>query len=154
MILIKNRQHKIPINIKLLQHALERMLAHLDYKDFDIGILLTTNKSIRAYNKKFRHKDKPTDILSFPFYPNLKPGKKIIAQNPDDKNLGDIIISLEYAQQDANKNWNRSLAEHLVILLAHGISHLIGYDHQTDAQDTNMKKQEKTLLQSVSHAKN
>ena len=154
MILIKNRQRKIPVNTKLLEHALKRMLAHLDYKDFDIGILLTTNKSIREYNKKFRHKDKPTDILSFPFYPDLKPGKKIITQDPDDKNLGDIIISLEYAQQDANKNRNRSLDEHLVILLAHGISHLIGYDHQTNAQYSIMKKIEKTLLQSISHRNN
>jgi ssRNA-specific RNase YbeY (16S rRNA maturation enzyme) len=64
---------------------------------------LTTNKTIRAYNKKYRHIDKATDILSFPYFHDVKPGKKIIAQTSEDKQLGDLIISLEYVRKDVKR---------------------------------------------------
>ncbi len=154
MIVIKNRQRKIKVDTKELHAKAEKMLCALgdkdiNYKDFDLGILLTTNNTIRNLNKKFRGKDKPTDILSFPFHVNLKPGQKIIVKSDEDKNLGDIVISLEFAQQDAKITWNRKFNEHLVALLAHGIAHLLGYDHQNDKDFAKMSKFENMLLKSV-----
>lgn len=154
MIVIKNRQRKIKVNIKDLHAKTQKMLGVLsnqdiNYQDFDLGIMLTTNKTIRKFNKQFRGKDKPTDILSFPFHDYLKPGQKIKIKTPEDKNLGDIIISLEFAQKDASITWNRKFDEHLIALLAHGIAHLIGYDHLTDKDFNSMLKVERTLLTSV-----
>jgi len=149
MILINNRQRKIKVNSKDLQAKAEKMLAVLGYKDFDLGILLTTNKSIHTFNKTYRHKDKPTDILSFPYHPELKAGEKITIASPDDKNLGDLIISLEYVQKDAKKTWSRTFDDHLIALLAHGIAHLLGYDHIIDKDYIVMLKIEKKLLASV-----
>ena len=149
MILIKNRQRKIKVDVKKLHAQAQKILGVLDYADFDLNILLTTNKSIHAINKQFRNKDKATDILSFPFHPNLKPGQKIKVTSPDDKNLGDIIISLEHVQKDAAEKWNRTLQHHLTALLAHGIAHLIGHDHHTDNEYNEMLKLEKRLLKSV-----
>ena len=159
MIIIKNRQRKIKVDIKDLHAKTQKMLSVLGnkvltkkdalYQDFDLGIMLTTNNTIQKLNKKFRGKDKPTDILSFPFHENLKAGQIINVKSDEDKNLGDIIISLEFAQKDAVTTWNRKFDEHLVALLAHGITHLIGYDHLTDKDFDEMSEVERQLLKSV-----
>jgi len=128
VITIKNTQRKIKVNVPALKRALQKMLASAGYPDFDLGVWLTTNATIRSYNQKYRKIDKPTDILSFPYHPDLKPGQKIVVRDPEDRNLGDLIISLEFAIADA-PNWDRSFTEHLHALCAHGIAHLLGYDH-------------------------
>ncbi len=146
MITIKNSQRSIPVKINALRQAVECMLERAGYSDFDINILLTTDATIRRYNKQFRHKDKATDILSFPFYPELKAGGPIRATTPDEKNLGDLIISVAYAQKDAQKI-GRELNIHLIRLCAHGIAHVLGYDHETDADWAKMQKFEAKLLE-------
>jgi probable rRNA maturation factor len=145
MVIIKNSQRSICVNIPNLRRAVDCMLAIAGYPDFDVSILLTTNATIRRYNRQFRHKDKATDILSFPFYPSLKAGKKITARSSEDKNLGDVIISVAYAQKDAKK-LGYGLETHLVRLCAHGIAHVLGFDHETDADWAKMQKFEKKLL--------
>lgn len=127
---------------------MEQMIKTLGYEGFDVGVLLTTNSSIRKYNRDFRDKDKPTDILSFPFHADLQPGEKIIPHDEADKNLGDIIISLEYVIKKAAE-LERSFEEHLVILLAHGMAHLLNYDHITDEEYAVMQKVETKLLTSI-----
>jgi probable rRNA maturation factor len=148
MITITNRQRKIAVSLDVMRKQVATMLSVLRYDDFDIGILLTTDESIRRYNRDFRHKDKPTDILSFPFYPDLKPGERIKPLSQDEKNLGDIIISVAYVQRKAPE-WNRTFEEHLTALLAHGIAHLLNYDHQTDEEFKVMQRVEKKILKAV-----
>ncbi len=148
MILIKNRQRKIDINLDHLTTILECMIEEIGYKNFDVGVLLTTNQSIRTYNKEFRKQDKPTDILSFPYHTELKQGEKINVQHEEDKNLGDIIISLEYVAKKAI-SLERTFEEHLITLLAHGIAHLLNYDHITDEDYAVMQKVENKLLRAV-----
>lgn len=151
MITINNRQRKIKVNLKKMEHHLSVMLQALGYPNFDVGVLLTTNVTIRRYNRDYRHKDKATDILSFPYHTQLKAGEKIKVSDVDDKNLGDMIISLEYVQKDAPKTWNRSFEEHLTHLLAHGLAHLLNYDHQTDEEFAVMQKVEKKLLKAIAN---
>ncbi len=145
MIKIINKQRKIKINEKKIKKIIAAMLTKLGYDDFDIGIFFTTNQTIKKYNKQFRNKDTATDILSFPYHAGLKPGQKIVVKNPEDKNLGDIIISLEYAQKAAPE-WDRSFDQHLIALLAHGIAHLLNFDHKTDAQAKVMEGVEARLI--------
>lgn len=149
MIKIINKQKKIKVNETELKKIIQKMLASLGYQDFDIGIFLTTNPTIKRYNKQYRGKDTATDILSFPYHSDVKAGKKIVVKTPEDKNLGDIIISLEYAKRAA-PDWNRSFKEHLTCLLAHGIAHLLNYDHKTDAAFKVMQKVEAKLLKAIS----
>lgn len=149
MILIKNKQRKIKVDTKKMHAQAQKMLGVLGYPDFDLNILLTTNQTIRKFNKKFRNKNKATDILSFPFHPGSKPDKKIKVLSEEEKNLGDIIISLEHAQKDALQKWDRTFDHHLTALLAHGVSHLIGHDHHTDEEYEAMLKLEKRLLKAV-----
>lgn len=148
MILIKNKIRRIAIKTGALKRDVQKLLDILGYSDFDLGILLTTNKTIRKYNKQYRGKDKPTDILSFPFYPDIKPGQRIKAKTEAEKNLGDIIVSLEYVMDDA-KRLGVIFKEYLLLVLIHGICHLIGYTHDTDKAYEQMQEKENELLKKL-----
>ena len=145
MIIIRNRQRKIAVDIDALRADAQTILNTLGYADFDLGVLITSQSTIRTYNREYRHKDKATDILSFPFYPSLRPGEKIKAQEPDDKNLGDLIISPGYVMHDLPQ-WGVSFARRMQVLLVHGICHLLGYDHILDDDYKVMKRKENALL--------
>lgn len=127
----------------------QAVLDILGYGDYDLGILLTDNTSIQEYNRAYRHQDKPTDILSFPYHTDLKAGDPIIVNDPEDKNLGDIIISLEYVQKDAPE-WEQTFEQRMRVLLVHGICHLRGYDHIEDEDYMVMHKEEDRLLTMLS----
>ncbi len=132
MINLINRQRKIPLDERWLTALVTEVLTILEYKEFDIGILITTNKTIQHYNETYRHKKGPTDILSFAYYPNHLPGTRIEAQD-DEKNLGDLILSPEYIVQSALA-LGVTFEHRLMILVIHSICHLLGYDHETDQQ--------------------
>lgn len=146
MILIKNRQRTYPVEKQQIKKIVEAILEYLGYHEFDIGIMLTNNKTIAHYNEQYRHKMGPTDILSFPYYAKLQVGQKIIPKGPEDANLGDLIISMEFI--DTHTRW-ADIPEHqrLPILLVHGICHLLGYDHETDSDYRKMHKKEEELLE-------
>jgi len=149
MILIKNNIKKIPLSNAAVQKKLQKILHVLEYDDFDVSVWFTTNTTMRFYNKKFRKKDAATDILSFPYHSELMPGKRIIVKNEEDKNLGDIIISLEFAKKNALE-WDVSFLKAIDILLVHGIVHLLGYDHKTEKDHKMMQAYEQELLHAVS----
>ncbi len=148
MITIKNTQRKIAINIKQLKSDIHNILIILGYDDFDIGIWLTTNKTIQKYNKQYRSKDKPTDILSFPYHASLKAGEQIKPKTEEDKNLGDLIISLEYVKKDAQR-LDTTFEHRMRVLLVHGICHLLGYDHIKDEDYKKMHRKELFLLKKL-----
>lgn len=148
MIFITNEQDAISVDIEQLKHDAQHILDELAYHDFDLSIVLVSDDRMHAMNKQFREKDKATDILSFPFYPNLKAGERIHADSDDDKNLGDIIIAPHYVQ-DTLEQWNQSFEMRMRILLVHGICHLLGYDHIQDDDYEVMKKEEERLLKTL-----
>jgi probable rRNA maturation factor len=145
MITIRNSQKSFRFSSTAFKKKAQKLLALLGYGSFDLGIWLTTNKTIRQYNKTYRSKDKATDILSFAYHPELKPGDIIEPQMREDKNLGDLIISLEYVQKDA-PNWDQTFKERMDTLLVHGICHLRGYDHEVEDDYEIMKVEEARLL--------
>ncbi|HZR59180.1 MAG TPA: rRNA maturation RNase YbeY [Terriglobales bacterium] len=85
-----------------------------------VSVLVTTNREMRALNNRFRKKDKPTDVLSFPAAPDSMSGI-----------VGDIAISAEIAASNA-KQLGHSEVEEIKILALHGILHLAGFDHERD----------------------
>ena len=144
MVNINNEECTTNFSMEQLQKDAQKILTLMGYEDFDLGILLTDNQAIQCFNRDFRSKDEPTDILSFPFYPDLKPGEKIIAEEEDDKNIGDLIISLEYIKELCEQE-HKTINEHLRTLLCHGICHLLGYDHYSESSDKIMKEKENWL---------
>ncbi len=148
MISIKNTQRKIKIDTDKLKKDAQFILNELGYPDFDLGILITTDKKMHEYNKQYRDKDKPTDVLSFPYHPHLKAGQKIKIESEEDKNLGDLILAPEYILNDLPK-WETTFEKHLQRLLVHGICHLLGYDHIEDTDYKIMHKKEMALLKKL-----
>uniref|UniRef100_A0A7V5CTA1 Endoribonuclease YbeY n=1 Tax=Acidobacterium capsulatum TaxID=33075 RepID=A0A7V5CTA1_9BACT len=92
----------------------------------DVSVLLTGDKQIRRWNREFRGKNKPTDVLSFPAAPLDGPDGPIPAPI-----AGDLAISVETAARQAAEQ-RHALVEELKVLLLHGTLHLAGYDHETD----------------------
>jgi probable rRNA maturation factor len=148
MITIRNTQRLIPINIKKLRAQAQHILTILGYADFDLGIWLTSEKTIRHYNKQYRSKDVSTDILSFAYHPDLKAGERIEPKTEDDKNLGDLILAPAYIKKKAPA-WDQPFDQRLRELLVHGICHLLGYDHETDADFEVMQKREHWILKQM-----
>lgn len=148
MITIRNTQRKIKIDLAKLKSDAQLVLDALGYSDFDLGIWLTSNKMIHKYNKEYRGKDKPTDVLSFPYHTELKAGQRIKVKTEEDKNLGDLIIAPEYVMHDLPK-WNTTFEKHMQRLLVHGICHLLGYDHIEDTDYKIMHRKEMALLKKL-----
>lgn len=119
------------------------MLERLDLGDAELSVLLTNDETIRTLNREHRHKDRPTDVLSF-YFENR--GALVGSNAPT--LLGDIVISLDTAARQA-KGRKRPLLSELRWLLAHGILHLIGYDHATAKQKQEMTAWTRRLVQSA-----
>lgn len=145
MVNIETTNDKIKVNLEQLKTEAQKVLGLLDYADFELNIVLTNNQTLRAYNKKYRGVDKPTDILSFRYWPKANPDKLIVPLLAEDKQLGDLIISLEYVEGQL-KEFNQTMDERIRVLVVHGICHLIGYDHKTDEDYKKMKDKEDWIL--------
>ncbi len=151
MIIIKNTQRKIKIDLKAIKKDAQTILDALDYSDYDLGIWLTSVKKMHELNQDYRHKDKATDILSFPYHPTLKAGERIKIRTDEDKNVGDVIICPEYVHDDLPR-WNQDFETRMKVLLVHGICHLLGYDHIKDEEYKVMKRKEEQLLKKIAHS--
>lgn len=102
----------------------------------NVELLLTNNEEIHAINKQYRNIDRPTDVLSF---------AERESPNPDPKFLGQIIISLDRAQEQAAE-LNQSLEEELRFLFVHGLLHILGYDHEKPEDEKIMLKEAYRIL--------
>jgi len=152
MIYLKNTQRKYIIDQEKMKSALELILKLLKYEDFDISLWFTNNATVKIYNRDFRGKDKATDVLSFP-YQDVEAGKRVRRGSPEDQNLGDLIISVEYVDKQFKENTathlEASLEKHLIKLIVHGICHLLGYDHIEDKDWVRMRAKEGWLLKKL-----
>ncbi len=147
MITVLNQQEAISIDTDWLTAVADHLLHVLNYQGYDLGILLTSNEEMGSYNETYRHKKGPTDILSFAYH-ELSPGERIRPLTEEDKNLGDLILAPAYIHTYTVKE--KIPFEHrLLILLIHGLCHVLGYDHETDEDYVLMHTLEKELLMSL-----
>lgn len=121
-----------------LPHALpplmSALLTELDLKkDFfhEINVVFEGDKRLQELNKTFRGKNKPTNVLSFPY--------------EEDPLLGDIFISFDRVAEEAEEQGKRP-EHHLLHLVLHGLLHLLGYDHETDEEAQEMENLEIKIL--------
>jgi probable rRNA maturation factor len=98
---------------------MKRALKDLGFEEYEISVLLTDDNEIQKINKKWLQKDRPTDVISF---------SQLEGDKFPTKFIGDIVISLETAKLQADER-KLTFDEELSRLLAHGILHLLGYDH-------------------------
>ena len=109
-------------------------------KKVSFSILLSNNKKIKKLNKNFRNKNKPTDILSFPFSEKNKIKKKTY--------IGDIIISYDFLNKPKMQKI-KIFREKLIRIFIHGFLHLLNFDHKKDTDYKKMLKEEKRIFKSV-----
>ena len=105
-----------------------------------LTLLLSNNKRIKDLNRKFRNKNKHTDILSFPFEQKKRNLKEIY--------LGDIIISFNYMNKPKNLN-SKEFKQKTIKIFIHGFLHLIGYDHVKEKDYKKMLYVEQKVFRSI-----
>jgi probable rRNA maturation factor len=123
---------------KRLQARAEALVRQLELRGVAVAVTLTTDRRIRALNRRWRQKDHATDVLSFPGGPP-PPGW------PGPLVLGDVVISLDTARRQA-KEQGRGLGGELDRYLTHGFLHLLGHDHHRPAPARRMAALEDRLL--------
>lgn len=99
----------------------------------EVGLTLTGDAGIRALNRDFRKKDKPTDVLAFAMREGGGPELPGL--------LGDVVVSVDTARRQAK----RGLEHEITFLWSHGLCHLLGYDHQNDRDERIMNQRMKSL---------
>ena len=123
-----------------LRRAADRMLDSLELADAELSVLLVSDPAIRVLNRVHRGQDRPTDVLSFPLGETPGPGTPRL--------LGDVVISLPTAARQA-KSRSRALFPEARFLLAHGLLHLLGYDHATKPQKRRMDAAARRLVRAA-----
>lgn len=144
------KKHSIHYSLKMLirRTILETLRYEGMENDVEVSVTFTDNEGIRELNKKFRGKDAPTDVLSFPLLDYEGESDEPFF---DDLccNLGDIVISLERAMAQANE-YGHSFEREVAFLTAHSMLHLLGYDHETsDEDDIDMRKRQDDIMEKL-----
>lgn len=126
-----------------------RMLRELGLEQAELSILLTDDEGIRALNAEHRDKDKPTDVLAFPQdVESIEQGENLPGSGLGHL-LGDVVISLDTAARQARSR-RRELFDEVRFLLAHGVLHLVGYDHATPDEKRAMTRMTRRLVRAAS----
>ncbi|XP_053139067.1 endoribonuclease YbeY [Hemicordylus capensis] len=148
-LVIRNLQKVIPLRRAPLREKTERLRGLLGVPRFGLGLICVSNRQIQRLNRAYRQKDLPTDVLSFPFHENLKAGELPQPCANDENNLGDIFLGVEYIHQQCEEN-KENYNSILTVTIAHGLCHLLGYKHDTEAEWQQMYKKEAQILQELS----
>ena len=146
-VIITNDQKavKIPTGIRMLIrrccHAVLRMEEF--YDPAEISVTFVDNEQIRELNAQYRNKDTSTDVLSFPMGEN---GVYDVNHDTGAKILGDIVISMETAQEQAVR-YGHGLDREVGYLTAHSMLHLLGYDHENGGMErVRMREKEEQVM--------
>ena len=146
-VIIHNDQKevKIPTGLRMLVRRCCNAVLRLEEfgAPAEISVTFVDNKKIHEFNKQYRHKDAPTDVLSFPMGEN---GVYDINHDTGARILGDIVISMEKAVEQAER-FDHSLDREVGYLTAHSVLHLLGYDHERGGIDrVRMREKEEQVM--------
>ncbi len=138
------------VDVSLIERTATAVLTHVGvFEAVSISLLITNDATLQALNHDYRGIDAPTDVLSFADDPNTS---FVVAPNTP-RYLGDIAISYERAQEQAAA-YGHPLERELAYLVAHGILHLLGYDHERGPDDaTAMRACEEAIMETLGLAR-
>ena len=127
-----------PLNNKL-NKVVSTILDQEKMPDCVINLRLLNDREMKKLNMQFRQKDKTTNVLSFP-------NDDISVKQT--KNIGDIAISVEYVKAEAKKE-GKTFDDHIIHMLAHGVYHILGYDHENNENAVIMENKEIQTLKKI-----
>ncbi len=138
-----------PVDLIQLRHLAELVLSEEAYPDdTEVTVLLVSEDEMASYNERFLDRTGPTDVLAFPVE-ELMPG---VVPDPDPAGpplvIGDVIIAPGYVSRQAAEN-GVGFDDEMALMVAHGILHLLGYDHIEDDDAELMERREEALLSMV-----
>lgn len=138
---VQDIQDSLAVDSDTVEKNADRILKLLGKKDSELSLVLCDDRYIRRLNKQYLGKDRPTNVISFP----QQEGEGIAGHH-----LGDIVISAQRALSESVKS-GISFEERLLQLVAHGICHLCGYNHEDVSSDKahQMEKKELELLEKL-----
>lgn len=137
----------------LVNEVIEKVCAEvgrvygLDHGE-ELSVLLCDNNKIHELNREYRNIDRPTDVLSFA----LNEGEDYEGSEEESLLLGDLIISLERTAEQAEE-YGHSFERELAYLTTHGCLHILGYDHMTDEDKAEMRKEEEFILGNLQYVR-
>ena len=131
-----------PLASRTIREAVDAAAGAISTEGGEVSILLTDDSEIARLNRDWRGIDKPTNVLSFPASGRgADQGEKL----QGDRLLGDIVIAYETLERES-RDESRDFLHHLAHLAVHGFLHLIGFDHETDAQAEEMEGLESRIM--------
>jgi len=133
-------QHEVE---EILRKSAERTLIEEGCEECEVSVLLTDDSEIHNLNAAYRDVDSPTDVLAFA----MREGDD---GDPDDKILGDVVISIDTAERQT-KEYKHSIEAELSLLVIHGILHLLGYDHAEGDEADIMQKKQKEIIETLGY---
>jgi len=175
-VVLQNRQRVVAIDRAWLRRTADAVLSAARVEDAELSLVLVSDRRIRALNRRYRKKDRPTDVLAFPL--QISPltltlslrgrGEKKVSSPPSGERtkvrgcveassqhqkppvlLGDVVISVPTARRHA-ADLGHGLREELQRLLVHGVLHLLGYDHERGPRDAAlMARKERAILKAI-----
>jgi len=138
-----------PVDLLQLRHLAELVLTEEGYPDeTEVTVLLVSDDEMASYNERFLDRTGPTDVLAFPveeltpgFVPDRDPGGPPLV-------IGDVIVAPAYVSRQAAET-DVGFDDEMALMVAHGILHLLGYDHIEDGDAELMERREGELLSMV-----
>lgn len=131
----------VGLSKKKIEDTVKTVLNFLKKKDAEVSVHLIGDRKIKKINADYRGKNKVTDVLAFA----MQEGKQM-----DDKDLGDIFISVPQVKRQSKKQ-KISYEEELVRMLVHGVLHLNGYDHMEEKDEKKMFSLQEKLVKKLIH---
>jgi rRNA maturation RNase YbeY len=141
-VLLQNQQRAVPVDCVRLKRTASAILASARTGEAELSLVLVSDRRMRALNRRYRKKDRATDVLAFSqcegrfsrFHGRL---------------LGDVVISVPTAKRQAAEH-GHGLYEEMSRLLVHGVLHLLGYDHERGPREAaRMARKERTILRAI-----
>lgn len=135
-----------------IQRRILAMITLLQLQKAEVSFVLTDDRSVHRLNRIYRGKDRPTDVLAFAMQETAIRGlPRVRATKGQALLLGDVIVSVPAARRQAVSQ-GVLLLDEVTMLLAHGLLHLLGWDHDTPAKDRRMKKETARLVAAAAPA--
>jgi probable rRNA maturation factor len=138
---ILNRQRRVRVSLHEMEKFLARVLIKLRLRGEVLTVCLVSDAEMLRWNRSYRGKNRPTDVLSFPANESparRKGGARGAARTSS--YLGDIAIAPSVARRNA-RQFGREFRDEMRILILHGVLHLMGYDHETDKGEMERREQ-------------
>ncbi|XP_055494176.1 endoribonuclease YbeY-like isoform X1 [Leucoraja erinacea] len=145
-LVIRNLQRAVPLRRARLRRDCQVLRQILGLGHFDLGLICVDNQRMRILNGRYREQEAATDVLSFPFHQDLRPGDIPKLLHQDEYNLGDIFLGVEYIHKQSQV-YGQDFYNVLTVTTLHGICHLLGYMHNTETEWKQMFQREFNTLQ-------